>query len=101
MAVGLLASAATMFSIVSGITNLSLEKTRLQAVADTVAIIASDSRQGLVAGVPCENAKRFAELNMSSLQKCFIVSLGAKISVKSQTSAILLIASAQAEPLQQ
>ena len=67
-------------------------------MADSVAIVASDVRQGLVSGFVCEVASDVARLNMATLQQCFIVGNSASIYVVSQRLGIVQKAKARAQP---
>lgn len=94
-------AAATMVSAILGavwVTRVVTEQARLQAVADTVAIAASDVRQGLISGFTCEVAEQLTTQNMATLQKCFIVGNSASIYVVSNRLGIVLKANARAEP---
>ena len=47
---------------------------RTQLIADLAALTAADTMTGIIAGVPCQNAREIALGNGASLESCRIVS---------------------------
>ena len=73
-----------------------LLEARAQLVADLAAIAAADTMTGIIAGVPCENAREIAAGNGASLDSCRIVSEVVSIRVGKQDLLFQVFASAKA-----
>ena len=69
---------------------------RAQLVADLAAIAAADTMTGIIAGIPCENAREIAAGNGASLDSCRIVSEVVSIRVGKQDLLFEVFASAEA-----
>jgi hypothetical protein len=73
-----------------------LLEVRTQLVADLAAIAAADTMTGIIAGLPCENAREIAAGNGASLDSCRIVSEVVSIRVGKQDLFFEVFASAKA-----
>ena len=73
-----------------------LLEVRTQLVADLAAIAAADTVTGIIAGIPCENAREIAAGNGASLDSCRIVSEVVSIRVGKQDLPFQVFASAEA-----
>ena len=73
-----------------------LLEVRTQLVADLAAIAAADTVTGVIAGIPCENAREIAAGNGASLDSCRIVSEVVSIRVGKQDLLFQVFASAEA-----
>ena len=73
-----------------------LLEVRTQLVADLAAIAAADTMTGIIAGIPCENAREIAAGNGASLDSCRIVSEVVSIRVGKQDLFFEVFASAKA-----
>ena len=73
-----------------------LLEVRTQLVADLAAIAAADTVTGIIAGIPCENAREIAAGNGASLDSCRIVSEVVSIRVGKQDLLLQVFASAEA-----
>ena len=73
-----------------------LLEVRAQLVADLAAIAAADTMTGIIAGIPCENAREIAAGNGASLDSCRIVSEVVSIRVGKQDLLFEVLASAKA-----
>lgn len=73
-----------------------LLEVRTQLVADLAAIAAADTVTGIIAGIPCENAREIATGNGASLDSCRIVSEVVSIRVGKQDLLFQVFASAEA-----
>lgn len=75
------------------------EQTRLQVLADTIAIASSDAMQGLTAALPCESAQDLSRMSLVDLRECLIVGQSVHISLAEKSLGIVLNARAIAEPM--
>lgn len=99
IALGIFLASLWLGAVMMSAFNLALQQTRLQVLADTLAIAASDSRAGLISGLPCESAKDLALLSKVDLQACSIVGESIHISLTVKSLGIVLSAEAIAEPM--
>lgn len=99
LGLGMFLGLALLGAIAITATELVIQQNRLQVIADTLAIAASDTLIGLVAGEPCESAVALAKESLVELNRCSIVSESVQISVVQKTLGIVLSAEAIAEPM--
>ena len=69
---------------------------RLQVVAESAAMAASDALNGYSTGFPCESARAVIDINMFKVEECRIVGFDAIIRISSQTLGMVHFASARA-----
>lgn len=69
---------------------------RLQVVAESAAMAASDALNGYSTGYPCEVARKIIDIDMFKLEECRIVGFDAIIRISSQTLGMVHFASARA-----
>lgn len=72
---------------------------RTQLIADLAALAAADTMTGIIAGVPCENAREIALGNGASLESCRIVSQVVSVRVGKEHLMFEVVASADARAL--
>lgn len=96
---GMFLGLAVFGAIAITATELAIQQNRLQVIADTLAIAASDTLIGLVTGEPCESVEALASESLVELNRCSIVSESVQISVVQKTLGIVLSAEAIAEPM--
>lgn len=100
LGLGLLLALLSAVGIISALGEFGYQQVRLQALADTTAIVVSDALQGLITGYPCENAEDLLQSTGVQVKRCSIVGESANISLASKTLGIVLNAEAIAEPMQ-
>lgn len=100
IATGMFLGILMFFGLAFSACELVIQQNRLQVIADSMAIAASDTLIGLVSGEPCESAQDLAELSLVRLNRCSIVSESIEISVLKKTLGIVLNAEAIAQPMQ-
>ena len=93
---GLIATISLYLTGLSMAHSRLLLEVRTQLVADLAAIAAADTRTGIIAGIPCENAREIAAGNGASLDSCRIVSEVVSIRVGKQDLFFEVFASAKA-----
>ena len=93
---GLIATISLYLTWLSIAHSWLLLEVRTQLVADLAAIAAADTRTGIIAGIPCENAREIAAGNGASLDSCRIVSEVVSIRVGKQDLFFEVFASAKA-----
>jgi pilus assembly protein CpaF len=87
---------------ISTTSHLSLRvhpEVRTQLIADLAALAAADTMTGIIAGVPCENAREIALGNGASLESCRIVSQVVSVRVGKEHLVFEVVASADARAL--
>lgn len=72
---------------------------RTQLIADLAALAAADTMTGIIAGVPCENAREIALGNGASLDSCSIVSQVVSVRVGTAHLMFEVAASASAKAM--
>ena len=82
---------AACFSLQSGF----IEQ-RLQVVANSAAMAASDALNGYSSGFPCEAARALIDINMFKVEECRIVGFDAFIRISVQSLGMVHFASARA-----
>jgi hypothetical protein len=78
--------------------NLSVESQKVQLVADSSALILSETSRGLIAGFSCEKANQYAKTFDMDLESCRIVSSDASVKLTKWFGPFLLEAVASAGP---
>lgn len=99
ISVGIFSAIAVLVGLTSVSSELAIQQIKLQVLADTIAIAASDAYRGLISGLPCESAKDLAESSFAQLRSCSIVGQSVHISLTVKTLGIVLSAEAIAEEL--
>jgi NAD(P)-dependent dehydrogenase (short-subunit alcohol dehydrogenase family) len=69
---------------------------RLQVVANSAAMAASDALNGYSTGFPCEAARAVIDINMFKVEECRIVGFDAFIRIRVQSLGMVHFASARA-----
>ena len=89
---------AILFALSSAFSSLQVGfiEQRLQVVANSAAMAASDALNGYSTGFPCEAARAVIDINMFKVEECRIVGFDAIIRVSSQTLGMVHFASARA-----
>ena len=89
---------AILIAVSTGISSLQGDflQQRLQVVAESAAMAASDALNGYSTGFPCEAARALIDINMFKLEECRIVGFDAIIRISSQTLGMVHFASARA-----
>ena len=72
---------------------------RTQLVADLAALAAADTMTGIIAGVPCQNAREIALGNGASLESCRIVSQVVSVRVGKEHLMFEVVAGADAKAM--
>jgi hypothetical protein len=78
--------------------DISRQQGRIQMITDLAALVAADTRIGIIAGYPCPNAGEIALANGANLDSCRIV--GGVVSVSAGKNYLGLNLSASAEAAQ-
>lgn len=91
-------AALGLFSVGSVFTQQELEKTRLEAATETIAIGSANALLGVNTGFPCIVAKDIAEINQVKLERCRIVGFEVFIETSSNEFGFAHQARARAGP---
>lgn len=92
-------SVVTVFVAAIGLAvGISVEKQKIQLVADSTALILSETSRGLIPGFSCEKAEQYAKTFDMDLDSCRIVSSVASVKLSKWFGPFRLEANASAGP---
>lgn len=94
VAAALLAVSATLLSGAEAL----VERRRVAAAADAAALAAADTAAGLVGGMPCDVARRAAELHGAQLASCGVDGLIAHVAASGSAFGVPVVVRARAGP---
>lgn len=88
---------AVTATVLSG-TEALVQRRQVAAAADAAALAAADTAAGLVGGIPCDVARRAAELHGVRLASCSVDGLIARVEASGSALGISLVVRARAGP---
>ncbi|GAB2519107.1 Rv3654c family TadE-like protein [Paramicrobacterium agarici] len=100
LAIALVAATLIAVGILAPLCSVYAARQAVAGAADAAALAAADTASGLVAGVPCEAARRAADLNGAALDDCSVEGLVALVRVSTTVLGLPVAASARAGPPQ-
>jgi secretion/DNA translocation related TadE-like protein len=98
LAIGVMGSAVLLSIACIPLVLVLVVKSQASAAADAAALAAADVRVGIVAGFPCEVARKIAVANGVQLASCTLDGLNATVSVTRQVAGLDVEAIATAGP---
>ena len=93
---GISAGFVSLAAIFAGTLGVAVNQAQVQAGADLSAIAASQVLRGISTGIPCDQARRLAQLNMTELHSCSIVGEEVTVVTGTDHGGIVLNATATA-----